>query len=959
MKRIKTSTHWLVLIICIIISFSIFIFTFKYSTALIKDSNRDKIQTEYKYLVNHIRLFQNDRKAYLSILANHIMVVEYLKELNTNSEKKVIKLFEDQMKKIPLIMQIRVLSLDGNELIKLDNRDDNIEVVSKDKLQNKSYREYFKHFIKLEKNEMGISPLDLNIENGKIDIPFRATLRIAMPVFNAQKKEAIVIINYEMNDWLKENIISTFLNVDLVDKDGYFIISSDNKNNWSKYQSNKLTIKDKFNVNISELDSSIYTNTYKDDFIVKSLRLWNNELFYIVYSFKDSKDTNLFINQSKIIAISIIFAILILILPFFKILYEYLNILKKSEFKIKKILDNSLDSIIMINEKGKIQTVNKTTLVTFGYTENELVGKNVNILIPEPHHSRHDEYLASHDRTMMTKVLTTQRELFGISKNKRLIPISLSITKINIDAETFFIGSIRDIEKERESKKLFENVFNESPLGIALVLPDGTFWRLNSKFASIIGYTNKEAVKLTFKDITHKDDIEKDISHVKQLLRKEIDKYSMEKRYIHKNGTVVWVNLSVTPVFLDDKKEKIEYFIAVIEDITEKKAVNEKLLEAEKISLLGHWDWNIKDNSFSWSDMILNIFEIKDSNFIPSYENFINVIHPEDKQSVEKGIQYAIDNKQPLDMEYKVIVENKTKTIHLKGTTTYLNDDAINIFGTCQDITIIKELQEKEKNQEHLLMQQSKLVSMGEMVAAIAHQWRQPLNSIGLAVQDLVSAYKHNEIDEEYLIESRDEIMEQLNYMSITIDEFRNFFTKSNKIVEFNIIGSLKEIISFSWAQLKENAIYVDIYIYKDNKKVNINELIDSDFNEYKLNSRISELKQLVINCLSNAKDAIVKLEDSNQINHKIDILVVKKDNNTFDIIITDYAGGIDSQTKDRIFEPYFTTKEMGTGLGLYISKMVMEKSLKGTISYADSELNHEGKKYKGSSFIINLSSIS
>ncbi|PLY11471.1 MAG: hypothetical protein C0626_02605 [Arcobacter sp.] len=959
MKKIKTSTHWLILAVCIIISFSIFIFTFKYSTDLIKNSSKDKIETEYKYLVNSIRLFQNDRKAYLSILANHIMLVEYLRELNTNNEKEVIGLFKDQMKKLDLIMQIRILSLDGDELIKLDNKDGDIKVMSKNELQNKSQRDYFKHFIKLEKNEMGISPLDLNIENGKVDIPFRATLRIAMPVFKGEDKDGIVIINYQMNDWLREHITSTFLNVNLVDKDGYFIINSDNKNNWSKYQDNKFTIKDKFNVSISELDSSIYTNTYDDDFIVKDLRLWNNELFYIVYSFKDLNDTNLFINQSKIIGISIIFAILILILPFFKIVYEYLNRLKESEFKTKKILDNSLDSIVMINERGIIQTVNNTTLLTFGYTENELIGKNVNILIPEPHHSRHDEYLASHDRTMMTKVLTTQRELFGITKNKKLIPISLSITKVNIDAKTFFIGSIRDIEKERENKKLFENVFNESPLGIALVLLDGTFWRLNSKFASIIGYTNKEAVKLTFKDITHEDDLEKDISHVKQLLRKEIDKYSMEKRYIHKNGTVVWVNLSVTPVFLDEKKEKIEYFISIIENITEKKAVTEKLLEAEKISLLGHWDWNIKDNSFSWSDMILKIFEIEDSDFVPSYDSFMNFVHPEDKKSVKNGIQYAIDNKIPLNMEYKIIVGNKVKTVHLKGSTTYLNDEAINIFGTCQDITIIKELQEKEKNQEHLLMQQSKLVSMGEMVAAIAHQWRQPLNSIGLAIQDLIPAYKHNEIDEEYLTESRDEIMEQLRYMSKTIDEFRNFFTKSNKIVEFNIIDSLNEIISFSWAQLKENAIYMDIYIYKDNKKVNIKELEDSDFNDYNLNSRVSELKQLIINCINNAKDAIIALEDSDNINHKIDISVLKKDDSTFDIIITDYAGGIDPESKDRIFEPYFTTKEMGTGLGLYISKMVMEKSLKGTISYNDSELIIEGKKYKGSSFIINLSSIS
>jgi|TARA_R110002033_G_scaffold138808_5_gene177955 PAS domain S-box-containing protein len=837
MRKIKISIHWIILFICVITSLSIFIFTFSYSTNIIKNSNKDKIDVEYKYLTNNIESFDNERKAYISILANHTTIINYLINKDISSKNKVLRIFKDQMNKLNLIMQLRILTLDGKELIKLDKKDGKIILVKKDELQNKSDREYFKKFMLLNKDEMGISSLDLNVENGKLDIPFRATLRIAMPIFNKKEKIGIVIINYAMNDWLKENIKSSFLNVNLVDKDGYFIINDDKNKNWSKYRSDKYTIKDEFNISIKELNSYIYDTLNNHNFIVKDLELWNNDLFYIIYNFKNLEDTNLFINQSKTIGISIILALLILILPFLKLLFEYINRLKSSEFKINKILDNSLDSIVLINQKGIIQTVNNTTLKTFGYEESELIGQNVNILIPEPHHSKHDSYLASHDKMMMTKVLTMQRELFGIDKNKKLIPISLSVTKVNISNETFFIGSIRDIQSERENKKLFENVFDESPLGIALVLPDGTFWRLNNKFSSIIGYTNEEAVNLSFKDITHKDDLEKDLSNINKLITKEIDRYSIEKRYIHKNGDIIWINLYVTSVFLDEKK--IEYFIFVIEDIT-----------------------------------------------------------------------------------------------------------------------FIKELQEKDKNQEHLLMQQAKLVSMGEMVAAIAHQWRQPLNSIGLATQDLISAYKHGEIDEEYLLESKDEIMGQLKYMSTTVDEFRNFFTKSNKIVKFNLIDALKEVISFYWAQLKQNSITIDIYIYHENKKFNIKELPAFDFNEYDLSSRVSELKQLIINCISNSKDAIVQLEDSDNINRKIDITVLKKEDNFFEIIITDYAGGIKPEVRDRIFEPYFTTKEIGTGLGLYISKMVMNKSLKGDILYSDSEYNYEDKKYKGSSFILKISSI-
>ena len=954
MKKFKITKEWIVLLLSLLISFGIFTFTFTFSKDVIDKSNIDKIESEYSFLLDAVNSYQNDRKAYLSILAHHNDVIEYLTNSNEITEKKVIDIFSEQMKSLNLIMQIRILSLSGQELVKIDNKDKKLVVIQKDKLQNKFYRDYFKQFSELRKNEMGISSLDLNIEYGEIEKPFRPTLRIAMPIYQNEEKIGLIIINYEMQNWLENYIKSAFLNLYLVDSDGFFIVHPNKEKNWSKYTNSKIDIESEFNLGVKELNNLLENNLKKSDFIVKDLKLWNNDRYYIIYKFKDNANTKLFINQSKIIGLSIILAILILILPFIKILYEYINRLKDSENKINSILDNALDSIIMINTKGIIQTVNDTTLKTFSYTRDELINQNVNILIPEPHHSKHDEYIASHDRSMMSKILTTQRELFGVDKYGKLIPISLVISKVVIGKELFFIGTIRNIEGEKESKKLFENVFAESPLGIALVLEDGTFWRLNEKFCSIVGYTNDELINLTFQDITHKDDLEKDLALVNKLIKKQINRYSIEKRYIHKNGKTVWINLSVTPVFFDEKKEKIEFFIAMIEDISADKIIIEKLLEAEKISLLGHWDWEIDDNTLYWSDMMLDIFGVEKKDFDGTYESFIDIVHPDDKNLVNIKVQNVLDNNIPFDMEYRIIVNGKIKNIHAKGNITYNENIPVRMFGTCQDITELKQLQIKEKNQEHLLMQQSKLVSMGEMVAAIAHQWRQPLNSIGLTIQDLIPAYKHNELDEKYLTESKAEIMEQLNYMSKTIDEFRNFFKKGNKILEFNILDSLEEIISLYWAQLKENAITLNISVVFEDKTYSIKDLDKKIYSEYVVYSKASELKQVIINCISNAKDAIVDLENNDYEQKEINILVIKKDK-SFEIMISDFAGGISPLNQDRIFEPYFSTKEMGTGLGLYISKMIVEKSLHGFINYKDSNKIVDNKTYKGSSFILTL----
>jgi PAS domain S-box-containing protein len=941
-------SYWLILIICSIVSMFFFSYSYNISVNTIDKLSENKIESEYEYLKSNIDYFQKDRKAYLSILTNNQVVKDYLNVSNETNKNKLEKIFIEQISMLDFVMQLRIISLEGKELLRVDKNKNEIKIIPLEKLQNKSNRDYFRKFILLEQDEIGISSLDLNEENGIIEKPFNSTLRISMPVFDKGVKKALIVINYSMNNWLEQFVKSSSLNIYLLDSDGFFIVHPDNKFKWSKYLEPQINSKDIFDI------EKEYT---------KNIILWDDKQYTLIYDLKNTNDKKIFVDQSKWIGFITIIGILILILPFIVIIYEYIKELKNNEKKVNRILDNAFDSVLMIDSKGIIQTINAVTSKTFGYTKEELIGKNVNILIPEPHHSKHDDYLKSHNPNLMAKVLGSQRELFGLSKSNKLIPINLAITKFLIDSKMYFIGTIRNVSEEKETKKLFENVFTKSPLGIALVLDDGSFWRLNDNFCNIVGYSQDELMKLTFQDITHADDLNKDLEFVNKLITKELDSYSLEKRYIHKDGTIVWINLSVRPIFLDDKKEKLEFFIAMIENITERKLILEKLdittkrlMQAEEISLLGHWDWDILKNSLYWSDTMVVLFGKKNENFHANYESFIESVYEEDRSLVNIKVQDSFDNNTPFDMEYRIVVKDKIKIIHAKGTTTYLDGKPIRMFGTCQDITEIKELYEKQQNQEYFLMQQSKLASMGEMVASIAHQWRQPLNSIGLSVQDILPAYKNNEVNEEYIIEIRDEMMEQLNYMSNTIDEFRNFFKKSNTLINFNILDSIKEIISLYWAQLNESSIFLSIEVSYNNDIYKIDDLPEELKEKFILASQPSELKQIIINCIANAKDAIESLNTIDKIEENIDIIISKNDNYNFmQIAIIDFAGGIDDSNIERIFEPYFTTKEMGTGLGLYICEMIARKSLNGKIKYEKISKEVDSKLYKGSKFIIEV----
>ena len=227
----------------------------------------------------------------------------------------------------------------------------------------------------------------------------------------------------------------------------------------------------------------------------------------------------------------------------------------------------------------------------------------------------------------------------------------------------------------------------------------------------------------------------------------------------------------------------------------------------------------------------------------------------------------------------------------------------------------IKENREKEK----LLQTQSKLASMGEMIGAIAHQWRQPLNVLGLNTQLLIEDYLDGKIDEKYLENYEEKQMKIINFMSKTIDDFRNFFKVDKEKEKFSIKKAIEDVIEIVSAQLKNH---------------NIEVILNGD--DFEINGYPSEFKQVILNVINNAKDAILA---NNIQNGKIIITLKEKY-----ISIEDNAGGIPDEIKNRIFEPYFTTKENGTGIGLYMSKQIINQ-MGGDIEFTNTK--------QGAKFII------
>lgn len=223
---------------------------------------------------------------------------------------------------------------------------------------------------------------------------------------------------------------------------------------------------------------------------------------------------------------------------------------------------------------------------------------------------------------------------------------------------------------------------------------------------------------------------------------------------------------------------------------------------------------------------------------------------------------------------------------------------------------------EQSRQKDQIMFRQSRLASMGEMIGNIAHQWRQPLNAIVLIIQSFqMKRMAGMELTDEFIDKQVKEGIELASSMSQTIDDFRNFFKPNHNEELF----SAKSIVQYSINLVKEYYGKAGIEIYL------------KCANDIEIRGYPNEFSQVIMNLLSNAKDA---LEERNVAQKLIEISITKEANNAV-IGVIDNGGGISEEVLDRMFEPYFTTKykSSGTGIGLYMSKQIIEKQMRGTIS--------------------------
>ncbi|NOQ62881.1 MAG: AAA family ATPase [Methyloprofundus sp.] len=234
----------------------------------------------------------------------------------------------------------------------------------------------------------------------------------------------------------------------------------------------------------------------------------------------------------------------------------------------------------------------------------------------------------------------------------------------------------------------------------------------------------------------------------------------------------------------------------------------------------------------------------------------------------------------------------------------------------------INDVTQKNREKDHLLIQQSKLATMGEMINNIAHQWRQPLNALSLLLGNLQDAKQFDELTPEYLDQQIENGFNYIDKMSNTINDFRDFFSPNKPREEFSVFKAVNDAVTLVESSFKAHSVSIKLDISKDIKLYGI----------------LNEYAQVILNLLTNAKEAILSHCNSGLIS-----VTLKSQNGKVYLSIKDNGGGIKEDIMQHIFEPYYSTKEGGMGIGLYMSKMIIESSLNGYIEVCNEQ---DGAKF-------------
>ncbi|OOF30394.1 PAS domain S-box protein [Salinivibrio proteolyticus] len=622
------------------------------------------------------------------------------------------------------------------------------------------------------------------------------------------------------------------------------------------------------------------------------------------------------------------------------------NAVLESEARLRTVLDTALDGIVAIDSRGIIIDSNRSLEVMFGRNRDELIGHNVKILMSDPHHSSHDQYIEKYIKTGERKRIGRPTKLTGSHKSGEVFPIEISIGETWFGKEKGFVGIIKDITaeeeiKERENKLqkelkerelIYRTAFGQAAVGICRVDLDGNFIEVNDKICDILGYNEEALLQLNYQDITHIDFLSESKNNVATLISGKERSFSMDKRYIKRDGTFVWATLSVSVVL--DEWENPKYFIAVIEDIESRKIIEDELRAAKKsrdellrgmqlasdAGRICNWSMDVTTGQLKWDDNMYRLYGVSLGSEV-DYQVWRDTLHPEDRDIAVHEVETALNQSKVFNAEFRIINPTTRKTHWVKAAGNVAKDSDSGkeiLFGINLDITQERMTQaklEKESIAAHKANQ-----AKSRFLATMSHEIRTPMNGV-IGMVDLLKETALNREQAQMVSTIRDSSFSLLEIINDILD-FSKIESGQMSLdpTEVNILNLIEKTLEALWVHAYQSG--VNLYFIHDYATP---EFITLDS---------VRVRQVLLNLLGNA----IKFTSSER--EVRDVFIRTSychGTQRLSVSIQDTGVGMTDEQIDKLFSPFTqadsstTRRYGGTGLGLSISKSFVDL-MKGKI---------------------------
>jgi PAS domain S-box-containing protein len=593
---------------------------------------------------------------------------------------------------------------------------------------------------------------------------------------------------------------------------------------------------------------------------------------------------------------------------------------RRSEARKTAILDSALDCIVTIDHEGCITEFNPAAERTFGYRRDEVVGRQLaEVIVPPALRERHRQGLARYLTTGESRVLGRRIEMAAMRADGSEFPAELAITRIPLDGPPSFTGYLRDITERKRAEEELRRSEAFLTQAQRLTLTGSLWWKVSTgeitwsaESYRLMGYptTVKPTVELILSRV-HPEDLALVREMVERSAR-EGSNIDFEHRLLMPDGSVKHVHVVMQNVSGDGRPPE---FAGAVSDVTERKRVEAELrraydsfADAQRLSHTGSFITDLVGDDHNWSEETYRIFEFEPGTKV-TVRRVREIIHPDDQPSFESMISRAMSG---VDVTFSFrIVTARGAVKYVRGVAHVIEqiEGRPMFVGALQDVTESMVAEEALNRARSELAHVARVTTLSTLTASIAHEVNQPLSGIITNASTCLRMLAADPPDIEGARETARRTVRDGNRASDVVTRLRALFSKKEFTLEsLDLNDASREVIALSLSDLQRHRVVLQAALADDLP------LITGD--------RI-QLQQVILNLLRNASDAMVDVHERPRL---LLIKTEREDGNRVRLSVRDAGIGLPPQSLDSLFDAFYTTKSGGMGIGLFVSRSIVER---------------------------------